>query len=126
MRVRVIAQTFTDLWRHRGMLNPVRSGFYAVQLLSHKVMRYLVPFFLLGVFAASAALTRGNLIFEILFVAQLVCYICAALASLLERVGIRSHLLVFPQYFVLANLASLIALYKFIRGERYAHWEPIR
>ena len=114
MRVRVIAQTFTDLWRHRGMLNPVRSGFYAVQLLSH------------GIFAASAALARGNLIFEILFVAQLGCYVCAALASLLERIGIRSHLLVFPQYFVLANLASLIALYKFIRGERYAHWEPIR
>ena len=126
MRVRVIAQTFTDLWRHRGMLNPVRSGFYAVQLLSHKVMRYLVPFFLLGIFAASAALARGNLFFEILFVAQLGCYVCAALASLLERIGIRSHLLVFPQYFVLANLASLIALYKFIRGERYAHWEPIR
>ena len=31
MRVRVIAQTFTDLWRHRAMLNPIRSGFYAVQ-----------------------------------------------------------------------------------------------
>ncbi len=40
MRVRVIAQTLTDLWRHRAMMNPFRSGFYAVQLLSHKVMRY--------------------------------------------------------------------------------------
>ena len=76
--------------------------------------------------STSAALARGNLFFEILFVAQLGCYVCAALASLLERIGIRSHLLVFPQYFVLANLASLIALYKVIRGERYAHWEPIR
>jgi len=126
MRVRVIAQTFTDLWRHRGMLNPLRSGFYAVQLLSHKVMRYFVPFFLLGIFVASVVLAGGNLFFQILFVAQLVCYLCAVLASLLERVGIRSHLLVFPQYFVLANLASVIALYKFIRGQRYPHWEPIR
>ena len=126
MRVRVIAQTLTDLWRHRGMLNPLRSGFYAVQLLSHKVMRYLVPFFLLGVLGASAILARGDLFFQIMFVAQLVCYGCAALAALLERVGIRSQLLVVPQYFVLANVASLIALYKLIRGERYAHWEPIR
>src|SRR2546430_816684 len=46
MRVRVIAQTFNDLWRHREMLNPFRSGLYGVQLLSHKVMRYLVPVFL--------------------------------------------------------------------------------
>jgi hypothetical protein len=31
-----------------------------------------------------------------------------------------------PLYFVLANLASLIGFYKFLRGERYARWEPIR
>src|SRR5438874_3290538 len=94
MRVRVIAQTFTDLWRHRGMLNPVRSGFYAVQLLSHKVMRYLVPFFLLGLLTASAMLMRGNLFFQLLFAAQLISYSCAALASILDRVGIRTRLLV--------------------------------
>ncbi|MBP7416481.1 MAG: glycosyltransferase family 2 protein, partial [Pyrinomonadaceae bacterium] len=36
MRVRVISQTFTDLWRNRDMLNPLKSGFFAVQLISHK------------------------------------------------------------------------------------------
>jgi cellulose synthase/poly-beta-1,6-N-acetylglucosamine synthase-like glycosyltransferase len=126
MRVRVIAQTFTDLWRHRSMLNPFRSGFYAVQLLSHKVMRYLVPFFLIAIFAASAVLAPGSFSYRMLFAAQLGGYACALLAWLLERVGVHSRLLVFPQYFVLANVASLIALYQFLRGERYAEWEPIR
>jgi cellulose synthase/poly-beta-1,6-N-acetylglucosamine synthase-like glycosyltransferase len=125
MRVRIIAQTFTDLWQHAAMLNPFRSGFYAIQLLSHKVMRYLVPFFLMAVFISSAALS-GFVFYRILFTAQLACYACAALAWVLDLVGIRSRLLAFPQYFVLANIASLIALYKFLRGERYAHWEPIR
>src|SRR5437667_1622963 len=70
MRVRVIAQTFTDLWRHRSMLNPFRSGFFAVQLLSHKVMRYLVPFFLMALFAASAILSPSYVLYRILFGAQ--------------------------------------------------------
>jgi cellulose synthase/poly-beta-1,6-N-acetylglucosamine synthase-like glycosyltransferase len=125
MRVRIIAQTFTDLWRHRAMLNPFRSGFYAVQLLSHKVMRYLVPFFLMGLFIGSAVLASG-LFYRIMFAAQLAGYACPALAWMLDRVGIRSRLLAFPQYFILANLASLIACYQFLRGERYARWEPIR
>jgi cellulose synthase/poly-beta-1,6-N-acetylglucosamine synthase-like glycosyltransferase len=125
MRVRIIAQTFTDLWRHVAMLNPFRSGFYAIQLFSHKVMRYLVPFFLMALFVASATLS-GSVFYRILFTAQLAGYACAALAWVLDLVGIRSRLLAFPQYFVLANIASLIALYKFLRGERYAHWEPIR
>jgi hypothetical protein len=34
--------------------------------------------------------------------------------------------LAIPQYFVLTNAASLVGFYKFLRGERYARWEPIR
>ena len=126
MRVRIIAQTFTDLWRHRSMLNPIRSGFYGIQLLSHKVMRYLVPFFLMGLFVSSAVLATSSLFYRLMFAAQLAAYACPALAWLLDRVGIRSRLLALPQYFMLANLASLIACYQFVRGERYARWEPIR
>jgi cellulose synthase/poly-beta-1,6-N-acetylglucosamine synthase-like glycosyltransferase len=126
MRVRIIAQTFTDLWRHRSLLNPFRGGFYGVQLLSHKVMRYLVPFFLMGLFVSSAALATGSLILRLIFAAQIACYACPALAWMLDRVGIRSRLLALPQYFMLANLASLIGCYKFLRGQRYASWEPIR
>lgn len=126
MRVRVITQTFNDLWQHRAMLNPFRSGFFAVQLFSHKVLRYLVPLFLILIFAGSAALASTVLFYRLAFVIQLVCYACAALAMLLERAGVHSRLLALPQYFVLANLASVLALYKLVRGERYARWEPIR
>jgi|SRR5215813_13551092 len=126
MRVRVIAQTFTDLWRHRAMLNPFRSGWYGVQLLSHKVMRYLVPFFLIGLLAASGMLAAASIFYRMLFVLQALGYVCAAVAWLLELIGIRSRVLALPHYFVLANIASLIALFKFLRGERYARWEPIR
>lgn len=126
MRVRIIAQTFTDLWRHRAMMNPLRTGFYAAQLLSHKVMRYFVPFFLLALLAASAILARGSFAFQILLAMQFLGYGSGVLAWLLDRVGVRSRLLVLPQYFLLANIASLIAFYKFLRGERYARWEPMR
>jgi cellulose synthase/poly-beta-1,6-N-acetylglucosamine synthase-like glycosyltransferase len=125
MRVRVITQTFNDLWQHRAMLNPLRSGFYAVQLFSHKVMRYLVPLFLVLTFAASGMLA-SSLFFRLAFALQVIGYVCAALSMLLERAGLHIRLLALPQYFVLANLASVMALYKLIRGERYARWEPIR
>ncbi|MGA9996421.1 MAG: hypothetical protein WBP93_13465, partial [Pyrinomonadaceae bacterium] len=126
MRVRVITQTYTDLWRHRAMLNPLRSGFYAVQLLSHKVLRYLVPFFLLTLFIASAALAVHSLAYRLLLAAQLFFYALAATGWLLERAETSVRLFALPHYFMLTNLASLIACYQFLRGERYARWEPIR
>lgn len=126
MRVRVIAQTFTDLWRHRAMMNPFRSGFYAVQLLSHKVMRYAVPFFLIAILATSGILARYSLLYLMVLVSQLGCYLGALGAWRLARAGVHSRMLALPQYFVLSNLAALIACYQFLRGERYAHWETNR
>jgi cellulose synthase/poly-beta-1,6-N-acetylglucosamine synthase-like glycosyltransferase len=126
MRVRVIAQTFTDLWRHRAMMNPFRSGFYAVQLLSHKVMRYAVPYFLIAILITSGILAQSSLLYLTLFIAQLACYMAAVGSWIFERAGVHSRLLALPQYFALSNLAALIAFYQFLRGERYAHWETSR
>ncbi len=125
-RVRIITQTFADLWRNRGMLNPFTSRFYAVELLSHKVMRYLVPLFLIAILAASAVLAPRSISFAFILTAQIGFYVAAGLAGLLERSGLHSRLLAIPQYFVLGNLASVIAFYQFLRGERYMRWEPIR
>ena len=126
MRVRIISQTLTDLWRHRSLMNPLRGGFYSIQLISHKVLRYLIPFFLLLLLATSALLAQYSIFYSAVFWAQLACYILAGIAWLLDRVGIRIRLLSLPLYFILANVASIIAIYKFLVGERYASWEPIR
>jgi cellulose synthase/poly-beta-1,6-N-acetylglucosamine synthase-like glycosyltransferase len=126
MRVRVIAQTYADLWRHRAMLSPRRAGFYAVQLVSHKVLRYAVPLFLVALLASSAALAPDSRLHALAFAAQALFYLAAGASFLLERAGLRFRPLALPQYFVLANLAAALASIKFLRGERYARWEPIR
>jgi cellulose synthase/poly-beta-1,6-N-acetylglucosamine synthase-like glycosyltransferase len=125
MRVRVISQTFTDLWRNRDMLNPFKSGFYAVELISHKALRYAVPLILFALLVPSLMLT-DTWIYQLAVVLQVVFYAGAAGGWLVERTGKRLSLLAIPFYFVLANLASVIGFYKFLRGERYATWEPIR
>ncbi len=126
MRVRVISQTFTDLWRNRDMMNPLKSGFFAVQLISHKVLRYAVPFLLLAVLIANGVLAGQSLIYAGTFALQVLFYLLAFVGWLMERAGYRLSLLAMPLYFVLANLASAVGFYKFLRGERYARWEPIR
>ncbi len=126
MRVRVISQTFTDLWRNRSMLNPLKSGFYAIELFSHKVLRYAVPLFLILMFFSSMILAFTSAIWATTFVLQIVIYAAAFCGWILEKTEKSSKLLAIPLYFVLTNLASLIGFYKFLRGERYAFWEPIR
>ncbi len=126
MRVRVISQTFTDLWRNRKMLNPLRSGFYAVELVSHKVLRYAVPLFLLLILISNAFLVRSSPVFEMIFLLQIAFYLLAFIGWFFEKMGAKIGVFAIPHYFVLANLASAVGFYKFLRGERYATWEPIR
>jgi hypothetical protein len=71
-------------------------------------------------------LVRQNLFYAAAALLQALFYLAALAGWLFEALGIRSRLFALPQYFVLANLASLLAFYKFLRGERYARWEPIR
>ena len=126
MRVRIIAQTIADLYRNREMLNPLRSGFYGIQLISHKLLRYAVPLFLIVTFLASTFLAVGSMFFTVILGAQILFYLAAFVAWFLEMYGKRSKLLSIPLYFVLANIASLAGFYKFAIGERYARWEPVR
>lgn len=126
MRVRVISQTLADLWRNREMLNPLKSGFYAVELFSHKVLRYAVPFFLISLFISSFAAAFYSNFFAFAFGLQIIFYSLALAAWILERREIKIRLLAIPLYFALANLASLVGFWKFLKGERYASWEPIR
>ena len=126
MRVRVISQTFTDLWRNRDMLNPFKSGFFAVQLISHKLLRYAVPLLLLLVLVSSVFLAGEHPFYVLALTGQVTFYALALGGWILERMGKPLSLLAMPLYFMLANLASVVAFYKFLRGEKYARWEPIR
>jgi cellulose synthase/poly-beta-1,6-N-acetylglucosamine synthase-like glycosyltransferase len=126
MRVRVILQTFTDLWRNRDMLNPFKSGFYALQLVSHKLLRYAVPVFLALILFSSTALAAQTFFYGLIFALQAAFYLMAFAAWILEKSGVKLGILAMPLYFVLANIASIVAFYRFLRGERYARWETIR
>ena len=126
MRVRVISQTFTDLWRNRKMMNPFKSGFYAVELISHKLFRYAVPIFLSASLISAAILSFYSIFFALVLALQIGFYATAFFAWFLEKFGKGAGVLAIPLYFVLANAASLIGFYKFLRGERFTNWEPIR
>jgi poly-beta-1,6-N-acetyl-D-glucosamine synthase len=126
MRVRVILQTINDLWRNRDMLSPVKSGFFAIELISHKLLRYAIPVLLLLILITNAVLAPGSIFYSVTLVFQAVFYLAALAGWLMERTGWRITLLAMPSYFVLANAASLVAFFRFVRGDRLARWEPAR
>lgn len=126
MRIRIISQTFNDLWTNREMLNPFNCGFFAVQLISHKVLRYAVPFLFLIILATSATLALHSPIYVAVLVSQILLLLSALVGWLLERSGKGKRIFAFPLYFMLANIASVAGFYQFLRGKKYSQWQPLR
>jgi cellulose synthase/poly-beta-1,6-N-acetylglucosamine synthase-like glycosyltransferase len=130
MRVRIVIRSIHGLVREARMLNPFRYGFFSFQLLSHKVMRYLVPEFLLGTFFLSLALARSDSswaqLYGWLFAGQLALYFAALLGWLSLRFKIPAPFLHIPFYFVISNLAALWGMVEYLRGERKVTWTTVR
>lgn len=125
MRIRVTLRSLFALATLRRFLNPFRFGTFAWQLLSHKLLRYLAPIFLLIALLANIALaTQGKYI--LLLALQLAGLSAGLLGFLQLRVFSKSRLLAQPYYFLLTNIASAISLVKFARGEKVVTWTPLR
>ncbi|MEZ5306516.1 MAG: glycosyltransferase family 2 protein [Pyrinomonadaceae bacterium] len=126
MRIRVIAQTYSDLWKNRRLLNPLRTGFYGIQLISHKLLRYLVPIFLLFNFLSSLVLALTIPAFVVLAGVEIALLVAALIGLVLEKSEIKIKLFSLPMYFLLTNYTSMVGLLKFFSGENFAAWETGR
>lgn len=128
MRVRVALRAIHALIVRRRYTNPLRYGWYAVQLLSHKLLRYLVPWFLLGAFVATVMLVaaRYGAIYGVALVAQIGLYGAAAVGAVAQRVGVRVPGVFVPYYFVHLNAAAFVAWLRFASGDRAVTWDTDR
>ena len=125
MRTRVAARSINALIAEWRFLNPVRYGLFAWQLWSHKVLRYATPLLWLSAICANIALA-GQTPYLILLLAQFALIAAGATGYLLQLRGYKLGPLTQPYYFLLTNVASLIATLRYLRGERMVTWTPIR
>jgi cellulose synthase/poly-beta-1,6-N-acetylglucosamine synthase-like glycosyltransferase len=124
-KIRVTNHTVSSILNLPAAMNPRVTGFYVVELFSHKILRYLVPFFMIVAFIANLFLLREGAVFQIMFGAQVLFYVCSIVGRLLRdsRLG-RVKLFYVPYYFCLANVAALLGVLSRMMGKRVVVWQP--
>ena len=117
-KVRTVVRGIGVLAANVRMLNPLRYGLFAWQLASHKVCRWLVPFAMMIALASNVLLAAQSVWYAAALGVQVGFY--AAVAG----GWIGSRTLRIPYFFFLANLAILMAWFRYARGERMVAWNP--
>jgi len=125
-KVRIVNRAWRGLWRVRQVLNPRRFGFYTLQVISHKLLRWLVPVFMAGAFFANLFLLKASLLHQIIFALQITFYVLATTGWLKSQQPAISKLFYVPYYFCLVNYASLLGIISHYRGKKFAVWNTPR
>lgn len=125
-KVRVTVRALRGLWAVRELFNPLRYGFYAIQIFSHKLLRSSVGWLLIVLLGASLSLYGAGSFYQAVTQGQVAFYGCALAASVLRHTSMARlkafTLLTIPFYFCLVNIAALYAWLLVLRGKRIDVW----
>ena len=122
-KVRTVLRGMTALLRHPEVLSYPRFGMFSMQLWSHKIMRWAVPWLLIALLVVSFLLWNDGAVYRIALLAQLGFYGVGLIGWLIpstREVG----LVRMVYFFLLVNVALAEAFIKLLRGERIYVWKP--
>ena len=122
-RHRITTQGLQSLVHRRELLDPRRHGLFAIGLLTHKLLRRLVPVLLIPLLLSNLWLWEAGVFYRVCLLAQLAGYGCA-LIGLFDRQRRLPKPFRLAAY-VLVTLAAIGAgVWHFASGQRYSQWNP--
>jgi len=124
-KVRIISRSLNALRRVPEVLNPLQNSRHWFLLVSHKVLRWFAPFFMILCLAASLALWRSPL-YKTAALLQIAFYVLALVGWKWRPGNKIGKLLSLAFYFCMVNLASLVGCVKCFRGDLSGKWAPPR
>lgn len=119
VKVRMIAGGFQFINRYWSIV--IRHKLFAFKFISHKLLRWVMPIFLITLIVVSIA-QYEKWPYPLLLIAQATFYGMAVIGMLAPRLRQSTKILYIPFYFTVMNIAALIGLTKFIRGKQTVAW----
>ncbi len=116
---RTIVRGINAFLHSTHLLNPFKYGLFSYALFCHKLLKWLVPFFLLGALVSNTVLAVEGGIWLNVFVAH-AAFIFLSAKNMSNKLGKIMY------FFLMSNTAIFFAWVSYLRGERYVTWEPTK
>ncbi len=124
-KVRTVLRGQTVFFKNLEFLNVSRYGLFSFQYFCHKLLRWLVPFFLIFALISNISLVLGGQgYFYPLVLFLHILFYCLAVYGFLMPAQDKGTFIKIPLYFLTVNLAIVVAWYKYLSGNRMVMWTP--
>jgi len=124
---RIVNRSFSGLMKNKIVLNPFKFGFYSLEVLSHKLLRWLIPFFILIAATGIIVLAQMKIVvFQWLLLLGILFIWSILSGKLLKNSSACPSILLIPYYFYLVNINSMKGVLQSLRGEVQITWSTPR
>ncbi|MEO5361008.1 MAG: glycosyltransferase [Nitrospirota bacterium] len=129
-RKRIVTTSLRGIAMHKELLNPFNFGLYSINLFINKIVRRLLPVFLVTLFMSSLLLARAHVYYAIFFGLQAAFYLSnivyLLVLSKIRKIKLITRLFSVAFYFTLGNYGTLLGLIDYLRGKEVVKWVPIK
>lgn len=124
---RIVNRSFRGLMKVKEVMNPLKSGFFSLEVISHKLLRWLIPVFLIATALGTLYLSiAGMVAFKLLLLLE-ITFFWLAMAGYFKRKNTQiSPAFFYPYYFLLVNTYSLLGVLQALRGNIQVTWSTPR
>ncbi|SET76805.1 Glycosyltransferase, catalytic subunit of cellulose synthase and poly-beta-1,6-N-acetylglucosamine synthase [Marinobacter segnicrescens] len=124
---RIVNRSIRGLMRVREVMNPFRTGIFSWQVISHKLLRWLIPFFLLAGLCGSMLLSlQGPSLYTGIVAGALLVVALGFVGALMQGAGRQPMLFAVPYYFLLVNLNAMTGIVMALSGKTQITWSSAR
>lgn len=124
---RIVNRSIRGLMRVKATMNPAKVGVFAWEVVSHKLLRWLIPVFLMLAAAGSVVLAlAGHSLFRLITLGILVLLVLAVAGHRAQDKNTLPFWISTPYYFVMVNLYAVRGIVKALQGEVQVTWNSAR
>jgi cellulose synthase/poly-beta-1,6-N-acetylglucosamine synthase-like glycosyltransferase len=123
-KVRTVLRGLTVFFNNIDFLNIFKYGLFSYQLFCHKLLRWLVPFFMIILFVVNIPLAIESNKYFALFMFQLLFYGIGVFSSFRDLYSSGLIFIKIPIYFITVNASILVAWFRYLSGQRVLIWTP--
>lgn len=120
-RVRLAAGSFQALGQ---LLRVPLGGFTLLAFVSHKLLRWIVPFLLIGLLVSNAFLA-GQPLYRLTLIGQVLFYVWAAMGFAFRHRMQRARFALVGYFLLAMNLAFLVGFFRYLTGRQEVTWQRV-
>lgn len=123
-KIRISAGNYQNLMTFKWMLFKFNGVAFA--FLSHKVLRWKIPFIILLLFSILPIIYHTNIIYLYFLITTIHCLFFIGLDLTLKFLQVNVSAFRFLTHFAAMNLALFLGFFKYVKGIKNSVWEPTK